>query len=91
MAGLKRILISLPDSLLKEIDALVSTEKTNRSQFVREAMRVYLRERHKVNMRDRLRKGYEEMAEINMMLSEICLNADNCQQKDYEDRLGEME
>lgn len=88
MAGLKKILISIPDSLLQEIDTVVSIEKTNRSKFVREAMRVYLREKRKMEIRDRLRKGYEEMAEINMMLSEMCFEADNSQQEEYEQRLG---
>lgn len=87
LAGLRKILISIPDSLLKEIDTVVSIEKTNRSKFVREAMRVYLREKRKMEIRDRLRKGYEEMAEINMMLSEICFEADNSQQNEYEERL----
>src|SRR5690554_1838728 len=88
LAGLRKILISIPDSLLKEIDTCVSIEKTNRSQFVREAMKVYLRERRKMDIRDRLRKGYEEMAEINMRLSEVCFEADSCQQVEYEERLG---
>jgi CopG family transcriptional regulator/antitoxin EndoAI len=87
LGGLRKILISIPDSLLKEIDTAVSIEKTNRSKFVREAMKVYLREKRKMEIRDRLRKGYEEMAEINMMLSEICFEADNCQQDEYEERL----
>ena len=44
MAELKKILITLPDNLLKEIDHLVSVEKTNRSEFVREAMKLYLQD-----------------------------------------------
>lgn len=91
MAELRKILISLPDNLLKEIDSIVSVEKTNRSQFVREAMKLYIRERRKIEMRDKLKKGYQEMAEINMKLSEICFDADNDQQQKYEEKLGELE
>lgn len=91
MAELKKILISLPDNLLKEVDSIVSVEKTNRSEFVREAMRLYIQERRKIEMRDRMKKGYEEMAEINIKLAEICFEADNEQHKKYEERLGEME
>ena len=91
MAELKKILISLPDNLLKEIDHIVSVEKTNRSEFVREAMKLYLREKRKIEMRDRMKKGYQEMADINIRLAELCMDADSDQQQKYEERLGELE
>ncbi len=91
MAGLKKVMISLPDSLLQEIDNVVSVEKTNRSQFVREAMKVYLNERRRIHICESLKKGYEEMAEINIRLSEFCFEADCDQQNRYEKRLGEMD
>ncbi|NLH97698.1 MAG: ribbon-helix-helix protein, CopG family [Clostridiaceae bacterium] len=91
MAELKKILISLPDNLLKEVDHIVSVEKTNRSEFVREAMKLYLREKRKIEMRERLKKGYLEMAEINMRLAEMYMEADSEQQFKYEERLGELE
>jgi len=91
LAELKKILISLPDNLLKEVDSIVSVEKINRSEFVREAMRLYIREKRKIETRDRMKKGYKEMAEINIKLAEMCFDADNEQEKKYEERLGEME
>jgi len=91
LAELKKILISLPDNLLKEIDSIVAVEKINRSEFVREAMKLYIREKRKIEMRDRMKKGYQEMAEINMMLAEMCFEADNDQQAIYEERLRELE
>lgn len=91
MAELRKILISLPDNLLKEVDSIVSVEKINRSEFVREAMKLYIRERRKIEMRDWMKKGYQDMAEINIKLAEICFDADSDQQQKYEERLGEME
>ena len=91
LAELRKILISLPDNLLKEIDSITSVEKINRSEFVREAMRLYIREKRKMEMRDRMKKGYQEMAEINIKLAEMCFEADTDQQMNYEDRLGELE
>lgn len=91
MAELRKILISLPDNLLKEVDFMVSVDKTNRSEFVREAMKLYIRERKKMELRDRMKKGYQEMAEINIKLAEMCFEADNEQQEKYEERLGELE
>lgn len=91
MAELRKILISLPDNLLKEIDNIVSVEKTNRSEFVREAMKLYIREKRKIQVRDRMKKGYQEMADINIKLAEMCMDADYDQQQKYAERLGELE
>lgn len=91
MAESRRILISLPEQLLKEVDSIVSIERTNRSEFVRKTIQLYIRERRKIEVRDRLKKGYQEMAEINIRLSEIWFEADNDLQKKYEERLGELE
>jgi len=91
LAELKKILISLPNALLEEVDSIASIEKINRSEFVRQAMKLYIREKKKLKMRDSMKKGYQEMAEINLKLAEICLEADNEIRKKYEDRLAECE
>jgi CopG family transcriptional regulator/antitoxin EndoAI len=91
LAELRKILVSLPDNLLKEIDNIVSVEKTNRSEFVREAMKLYIREKRKIQLRDSMKKGYQEMAEINIRLAEMCVDADCNQHQKYEERLGELE
>jgi len=91
LGEIRKVLISLPDNLLKEIDSIVSVEKINRSEFVRDAMKLYLRERRKVEMRDKLKKGYQEMAEINVKLTEVFFEVDNDQQINYEKLLGELE
>lgn len=70
MAETKRIMISLPNTLLEEIDGIVFTEKKNRSQFIREAMILYLKEQKKLQIREKLKLGYMEMAKINSELSE---------------------
>lgn len=91
MAQLKKILISLPDNLLKEVDTIVAMENINRSEFVREAMKLYIREKRRIEMRDKMKKGYQQMAEINVKLAEICFEADNDQQQKYEEGLRELE
>lgn len=91
MAQLKKILISVPDYLLKEVDDIVSVDRINRSQFVREAVKLYLLQRKRLEMRDRMKKGYEQMAEINIKIAEIFFDIDNEQQQIYENRLRELE
>ncbi len=38
-------MISLPNNLVEEVDFIVSMEKKNRSEFVKEAMKLYIREK----------------------------------------------
>ena len=91
MSRQKKILISLPDALLTEVDNLATAQKINRSEFIREAMKLYIHERKKADITLKLKKGYEEMAKINLELAEYCLDADNIQQQSYEEKLAECE
>lgn len=65
----KRIMISLPNHLLEEVDGIVQKEKSNRSEFIRQAMRVYLMERKKRHIRESMQQGYMEMAKINLNMA----------------------
>ncbi len=65
----KRIMISLPDTLLTEVDTIVAMEKLNRSEFIREAMKLYMEERKRRIIRDQMKKGYSEMAVINLTIA----------------------
>ncbi|MCX7779999.1 MAG: ribbon-helix-helix protein, CopG family [Negativicutes bacterium] len=76
MADLKRIMISIPNSLLQEVDGIIAMEKLSRSQFVREAMRLYIEDRKRKAVRDLMKKGYQEMAIINLSLAEEGLMAE---------------
>ncbi|MEW5953561.1 MAG: ribbon-helix-helix protein, CopG family [Bacillota bacterium] len=69
MAQVKRIMISLPDALLAEVDCIVEAESLNRSELIREAMRLYIRERKRRLLREQMIKGYMEMATINLALA----------------------
>lgn len=76
MAELRRIMISIPNTLLQEVDGIIAMDKLSRSQFVREAMRLYIEERKRKAVRDMMKKGYQEMAVINLTLAEEGLLAD---------------
>jgi CopG family transcriptional regulator/antitoxin EndoAI len=65
----KRIMISLPEYLLQEVDVIVQKENSNRSEFIRQAMKLYLIERKKRGIRDSLQRGYMEMAKINLSMA----------------------
>lgn len=69
MVGSKRIVISLPTSLLEEVDGIINLENKNRSELIREAMRFYLEEKKKSRLREQMRIGYQEMAQLNLALA----------------------
>ncbi len=77
MAQTKRIMISLPNNLLNEVDGVAAGENRTRSEFIREAMKLYLRERNKQQIREKMQKGYQEMAKINLSLSRESITAEN--------------
>jgi CopG family transcriptional regulator / antitoxin EndoAI len=77
LAETKRIMISLPHNLLEEVDDIVATEKRTRSDFIREAMRLYLAEREKQQIRERMQRGYMEMAKLNLRLANEAFEVEN--------------
>ena len=91
MAQQKKILISLSDSLLSEVDLLAHAQNVNRSEFIREAMKLYIKERKKIERCEQMKDGYVKMSNINLEIAEQCIYADNQQQTDYEEKLSECE
>ncbi len=88
MAETKRIMVCVPNSLLEEIDYIVKMEKRNRSEFIREAMKAYLRERKRMEMREFMKNGYKDMAAINLIYAEMGMDIDlSCLEK-YEAELA---
>ncbi len=77
MAETKRIMISLPNNLLSEVDGIVAIEKSTRSGFIREAMKLYLQERKKRQIREKMQRGYQEMAKLNLALSREAMYVEN--------------
>ena len=68
MPGFRKIMISVPDALLREVDAAV--EGGSRSELIRAALRMYLDESRRRKMREMLKTGYIEMGPLNLELAE---------------------
>ena len=77
MPNLKRIMISVPDQLLQEFDGIVNVENKNRSEFIREAMKFYIIERRRRILQEQMKKGYQEMASINLSIARECFGVEN--------------
>lgn len=82
----KRIMISLPDNLLQEVDGIVAKENSNRSEFIRQAMKLYLMDRKKRYIRESMQRGYMEMAKINLTIASEAFYAE----EDAESTLGRL-
>jgi CopG family transcriptional regulator/antitoxin EndoAI len=89
MAQAKRIMVSLPDNLLQEVDGIVRRETGNRSAFIREAMLLLIKERRYCERIKKCRSGYEKMGEINRLLAEDGLEEDSRDLGSYENFLVE--
>lgn len=87
MAETRRIMVSLPNSLLEEVDVMVPMEYENRSDFVIEAMKLFINEKKKMSITEKLKEGYKEMSQINLALAEIGLEQDILDLIIYEARL----
>lgn len=52
-----------------EVDRVLMVERMNRSQLIREAVNLYMTELKRKALRDQMRRGYVEMARINLELA----------------------
>ncbi|MBW7651932.1 YlcI/YnfO family protein [Anoxybacillus sp. ST4] len=63
------IVIRLPQALVNELDGIVKQENGSRNELIYQAMKMYIRERKKRQIREAMRRGYMEMAKINLSLA----------------------
>ncbi len=91
MSQLKKVLITVPDALLAQVDSVAKDENVNRSEFVREAMKMYLREKKKQSVAEQMKNGYQEMADINLNIAKMCFDAEEQAFSAYEEKLAECE
>ena len=77
MSEAKRICVSVPMSLLEEMDSLAKDEDTSRSELIRNAVRAYINSRQSGELKESLREGYKNMGSLNLKLAESCLDAEN--------------
>jgi CopG family transcriptional regulator/antitoxin EndoAI len=76
LAELKRIMVSVPSSLLSEVDVFSRAIGLNRSEVVREAVRMFMAEHARSELGRKLKEGYSEMASINSQMADECAAAE---------------
>lgn len=91
MAESKKIIVDLPENMLQEFDDVLKKDNKNRSEFIREAIILYIEEKKKYRLRERLKAGYQEMSELNEEIAEFGFAMDICDLSEYEARLVECD
>ncbi|WP_041667735.1 ribbon-helix-helix protein, CopG family [Acetohalobium arabaticum] len=84
-------MISLPDSLLEKVDGVAEQENQNRSEFVRKAMKLYIAELRKEEIKQEMKQGYLEMGNINLEIAEDNIRIENRDFSKYEANIAECE
>lgn len=85
---MKRILISVDEALLAQIDTLAALQNISRSELIRRSMKRCALDQHRMNVREHMRKGYQEMAKINSEWAEFALLSDEAACLAYEKTMG---
>ncbi|MDI9412279.1 MAG: CopG family transcriptional regulator [Bacillota bacterium] len=86
---IKCVKIKIPTKLLDKIDIIAKDRRINRSQFIQNVVQLYILERDPNCIQERLRMGYQIMAELNLKLAEE--DNDDGLLEYYERQLAEAE
>lgn len=62
--------VAFPEDILTDMDDLSAGTNQRRSQIILEACSFYIEEKKRASLRERMKAGYQEMAEINRLLAE---------------------
>ncbi len=85
----KEISLSMPDTMLSEIDFLAKLENNSRNDLIVQIVRSYLKEKRRLEMKSMMRAGYLEMAELNLKIANESLFTDEIALSAYENFIGE--
>ncbi len=84
---MKKILLNIDESILTQLDALAQSRGVTRSAFIRESLGQVVQHAHKLQLEESMRRGYEQMAEINLDWAQLGMGADAHTLSVYEDAL----
>lgn len=72
----QEIVIKLPENVVKELDQLGKNEDCDRNDLIYQATKMYLQEKKKRDIRELMRRGYVEMAKINLNIASEAFQAE---------------
>lgn len=89
MSDLKKVIVTLPETLLEDLDELSRCKGASRSATVRDAVLFYLDAQKKLRIREEMEAGYRGMGALNLRIAEEGAAADEEAWNDYENALKE--
>ena len=63
------LLVRLPQHLVSELDAIAKQENSNRNDLINQAVKKFVDEKRNSSIRNNMRRGYMEMAKINLNIA----------------------
>jgi CopG family transcriptional regulator / antitoxin EndoAI len=72
----QEIVIKLPTNVVRELDILGKHEDCDRNDLIYQATKMYLKEKKKRDIRESMRRGYVEMAKINLNIASEAFQAE---------------
>ena len=87
----RKVSVTLPDFLVEEADRIASSLNRSRSEIIAQAVKRYIDETRKIELKEQMKKGYLEMGRINTSLAEDSLLSDESACEIYEEFLSESE
>ena len=57
----EKIEVTLPDSLISEVDSIVQMENSNREDFAKAAFQFYITQKKKIHIKESMKTGYREL------------------------------
>ena len=91
MSTSKKLVVNLSETLYIEFNKALEKDCKKRSEFIRDAIILYIEEKKKLSEMEELAIGYSEMAQLNVELSEIGFVNDMRELKEYEVKLSESD
>ncbi|MCT8976430.1 CopG family transcriptional regulator [Clostridium sp. CX1] len=91
MSNSKRLVVNLSETLYNEFNKALQEDCKKRSEFIREAIILYIKEKKRLNIIEQMEKGYKEMAQLNLEFAEMGFANDMKEFKEYEAKLSESD
>ncbi|MGH4119407.1 CopG family transcriptional regulator [Clostridium sp.] len=87
----KKLVVNLSETLNIEFNKALQKDCKKRSEFIREAIILYIEEKKKNSYIDEMKRGYLEMAELNLEIADMGFEIDIKDFKEYEVKLSESD
>ena len=87
----EKIVFTLPEGILSEVDKIIQMEDSNREDFAKAAFQFYITQKKKLNLKETMIKGYKEMGRINLSLAELGMTDEISLENDSKGDIAKVE